>query len=135
LELADTSAWTNKHKSKGIDEDFQMRILADEIATCPMVVMELLWTTQAREEFEELRLDLLALPQLPIDQETWNRATDVWHELVMAHHHRHVKIPDLLVAAAAEIADIAVCHDDGDFEVISEVTGQPVRAIAPIGSF
>src|SRR6266511_3710745 len=112
-----------------------MWILADEIAPCPRVVVGLLWSTQAREEVEEVRLDLLALPQLPIDQETWNRATDVWHELVMAHHHRHVKIPDLLVAAAAEIADIAVCHDDGDFEVISEVTGQPVRAIAPIGSF
>jgi predicted nucleic acid-binding protein len=134
LELADTSAWTNRHKSQRVDEDFQTRVLADEIATCPIVVMELLWTAQTGGEFEELRLDLEALPQLPIDQETWNRATDVWHELVVAHQHREVKIPDLLVAAAAEIAGVAVCHYERDFEAISEITGQPVRAIAPIGS-
>jgi predicted nucleic acid-binding protein len=134
LELADTSAWTNKHKSQAVDEDFQTRVLADEIATCPMVVMELLWTTQTRSEFEELRLDLGVLHQLPIDQQTWDRAIEVWHELVVAHQHREVKIPDLLMAAAAEIAGVAVCHYDRDFDAISRITGQPVRAIAPIGS-
>jgi predicted nucleic acid-binding protein len=49
-------------------------------------------------------------------------------------HHRQVALPDLLVAAAAELAGIPVSHYDRDFELIAEVTGQPMRAIAPLGS-
>ena len=49
-------------------------------------------------------------------------------------HHRQVKLPDLLIAAAAELAALPVLHYDRDFEAIADVTGQPVRAIAPLGS-
>ena len=42
--------------------------------------------------------------------------------------------PDLLIAAAAERAELAVLHYDRHFELIAEVTGQPVRALAPLGS-
>jgi predicted nucleic acid-binding protein len=134
LELAATSAWTNRHKDPAVDRDFEERILADEIATCPMVVMELLWTTQSQREFEDLRRDLDALAKVPNDQGSWDRAMDIWRELVSQGRHRQVKIPDLLVAASADIAGLPVCHYDGDFDVIATVTGQPVRAIAPIGS-
>jgi predicted nucleic acid-binding protein len=134
VELADTSAWTNRERSAEADDDFSSRLLADEIATCPIVVMELLWTTQEPGEFAEFSLDLRALPQASITEEVWERAIDVWHELAKLGRHRQVKIPDLLVAAAAEAADIGVCHYDADFDVIAGVTGQPVRAIAPIGS-
>ena len=134
MELADTSAWTNRHNDPAVDRDFEERILADEIATCPMVVMELLWTTRSQREFEDLRRDLDALAKVPNDQDSWDRAMDVWRELVIQGRHRQVKIPDLLVAASAHIAGLPVCHYDGDFDVIATITGQPVRAIAPIGS-
>jgi predicted nucleic acid-binding protein len=134
VELADTSAWTNRHKDPGVEADFDARLLAGEIAICPQVTMELLWTAQSPTEFEELREDLSVLPQLPIDGATWERAIEVWHELVLRSRHRQAKIPDLLVAAAAEIAGIPVCHYDADFEAIAEVTGQAERAIATIGS-
>jgi predicted nucleic acid-binding protein len=134
LELADTSAWTNRHKDAGVEADFDARILAGEIATCPQIVMELLWTAQTPRDFDELRLELAALPQLPIEPATWGRAVDVWQSLVHAGRHRQAKIPDLLVAAAAEIAGVPVCHYDADFDAIASVTGQPMRAIAPLGS-
>ena len=134
MELADTSAWTNRHKDPAVDRDFEERILADEVATCPMVVMELLWTTQSQQEFEDLRRDLDALAKVPNDQDSWDRAMDVWRELVVQGRHRQVKIPDLLVAASADIAGLPVCHYDRDFDVIATITGQRVRAIAPIGS-
>ena len=104
MELADTSAWTNRHKDPAVDRDFEERILADEIATCPMVVMELLWTTQSQREFEDLRRDLDVLAKVPNDQDSWDRAMDVWRELVIQGRQRQVKIPDLLVAASADIA-------------------------------
>jgi predicted nucleic acid-binding protein len=134
LELADTSAWTNRHKDPAVDRSFEERILADEIATCPMVVMELLWTTQSQQEFDDLRRDLDALAKVPNDHDSWDRAMDVWRELVIQGRQCQVRIPDLLVAASAEIAGLPVCHYDGDFDVIATITGQPVRAIAPIGS-
>jgi predicted nucleic acid-binding protein len=134
LELADTSAWTNRETSRETDDDFSNRLLADEIATCQIVAMELLWTTRDAREFAEFRLDLRALPEIPITAQVWERATDVWHELAKLARHRQVKIPDLLVAAAAEAAEIGVCHYDADFDVIASVTGQPVRSIAPLGS-
>lgn len=40
-------------------------------------------------------------------------------------HHRGPSIPDLLVAATAELARLTVLHVDHDFELIARVTGQP----------
>ncbi len=134
MELADTSAWTNRHKSEDADDDFSARILAGEIATCPIVTMELLWTAQSQSDFDELHLDLGALPQAPIGDDVWSRAMEVWRELVARGRHRQVKIPDLLVGASAERAGLAVCHYDRDFDEIAAVTGQPIRAIAPLGT-
>jgi predicted nucleic acid-binding protein len=68
-----------------------------------------------------------------IGEAVWGRALDVWHDLLQRARHRQVKIPDLLVASAAELAGIGVCHYDADFEAIADITGQPVRAIAPLG--
>jgi predicted nucleic acid-binding protein len=76
------------------------------------------------------------LERLPINDLEWHRAAEVFGELAARGplHHREVKLPDLLVAAAAESAGVPVCHYDGDFDLIAELTGQPVRAIAPLGS-
>ena len=134
MELADTSAWTNRHKDAAIQADFDARLLAGEIATCPQVTMELLWTTRSASEFRELRQDLAALPQVPVESEVWARAIEVWEELAVRGRHRQAKIADLIVAAAAELADMPVSHYDADFVAIAEVSGQAERAIAPLGS-
>jgi predicted nucleic acid-binding protein len=44
------------------------------------------------------------------------------------------KIVDLLVAAAARRLRLTVLHYDRDFDLISEITGQPCEWIAPTGS-
>ena len=74
--------------------------------------------------------------RLTIGRRVWQRAFDVFEQLAAKGpvHHRQVALPDLVIAAAAEIAEVPVCHYDRDFELIAEVTGQPVRAIAPLGS-
>jgi predicted nucleic acid-binding protein len=134
LELADTSAWTNRHKDPAVRADFDARVLAGEVATCSMVVMELLWTARDAAEFAELRDQLGALSQLPVGTDAWERAIDVWAELVRRGRHREVRPADLLIAAAAELAGVGLCHYDRDFETIGVVTAQPIRAIAPLGS-
>jgi predicted nucleic acid-binding protein len=136
MELADTSAWTNRHKDPGVLADFTERLEAGEIAICPMVELELLWSTRDERSFYALRAQIGVLERLPINDLEWHRAAEVFGELAARGplHHRKVKLPDLLVAAAAESASVPVCHYDGNFDLIAELTGQPVRAIAPLGS-
>ena len=83
-----------------------------------------------------MRDDLSALRDVGMGERVWRRATDVLELLAEAGplHHRRVALPDLLIAAAAELAELPVLHYDRDFELIAEVTGQPVRPIAPLGS-
>ena len=44
------------------------------------------------------------------------------------------KIPDLLVAAAAEQAGYMVLHYDADFDLIASVTGQSCQWVVPPGT-
>jgi predicted nucleic acid-binding protein len=134
VELADTSAWTNRHRDDATRLDFDARVTRGAIATCPPVLMELLWSARASADFEATVSRMSALPQLEVERPAWDRAVGVWRELVRRGRHRQARQPDLLVAAVAELAGVPVCHYDRHFEVIAEVTGQPVRAIAPLGT-
>jgi predicted nucleic acid-binding protein len=44
------------------------------------------------------------------------------------------KVPDLLVAAAAEDAGLVLLHYDGDFDLISRATGQCCEWVVPAGT-
>ena len=53
-----------------------------------------------------------------------DRALEVQLLLANRGHHRAPSIPDLLIAATAELAGLTVLHLDKDFELIAELTGQ-----------
>lgn len=57
------------------------------------------------------------------------RAVEVQKQLADHGQHRAPGIPDLLIAAAAERAGHTILHLDKDFELIAEVTGQPVERL------
>lgn len=48
---------------------------------------------------------------------------------------RAVRFPDLLIAATAERHNLAVIHDDRDYDLIAEVTNQATEWVVPHGSF
>lgn len=54
-----------------------------------------------------------------------DRAVEVQLLLAGEGQHRAPSIPDLLIAASAELAGLTVLHLDKDFELIAKVTGQP----------
>jgi len=58
-----------------------------------------------------------------------DRALQVLVSLAERGQHRAPSIPDLLIAATAELAALTVLHLDKDFEVIAAVTQQSVEAI------
>ena len=59
-----------------------------------------------------------------------DRAVEVQMILAERGQHRAASIPDLLVAATAELGQLTVLHLDKDFDLIAKVTGQPVERIA-----
>jgi predicted nucleic acid-binding protein len=58
-----------------------------------------------------------------------DRAIQIQALLAQRGHHRAPSIPDLLIAATAELAALTVLHDDKDFELIAEVTHQPTERV------
>ena len=59
-----------------------------------------------------------------------DRAIEVQAILAERGQHRAPSIPDLLIAAVAELAQLIVLYVDKDFEIIAEVTGQPVERLS-----
>ena len=82
----------------------------------------------------ELRAGLREPPlsSMPVEYLTpaiEDRAVEVLTLLADRGQHRAPSIPDLIIAATAELAGLTVLHLDKDFEVIAQVTGQPVERL------
>lgn len=60
-----------------------------------------------------------------------DRALEVQLLLADQGRHRAPSIPDLLIAATAELAGLTVLHLDKDFELIAELTGQHSERLRP----
>jgi predicted nucleic acid-binding protein len=58
-----------------------------------------------------------------------DRALQVQMLLATKGQHRAPSIPDLIIAAAAELAGLTVLHVDEDFELIAGITGQPTERL------
>jgi predicted nucleic acid-binding protein len=54
--------------------------------------------------------------------------------MLAGRHQRGRKVPDLLVAAAAEAKRLVVLHYDADFDRIAKVTGQRCAWVVPPGT-
>ena len=84
----------------------------------------------------ELGREAVGLPPLslmPIEHLTpamEDRAFEVQMLLADRGQHRAPSIPDLLIAATAEMAGLTVLAVDKDFDLIAEITGQPVETLA-----
>jgi predicted nucleic acid-binding protein len=138
MELADTSAWSwsRRRAYPDLRRAFDDALVDGELATCDMVRLELLHSARSASEFAEIREELTALPDCPIDKAQWDRALWVYEQLSARGGtlQRFVEHPDLLIAAAAEAAGVAVLHYDEDYDRIAAITGQPTRWLAPAGS-
>ena len=109
-------------------------IEAGEAATCSIVDLEVLYSTRNFEEHQSTRWRReLAYMRVPLTEGVFQRAIDVQGELARSGRHR-LPIPDLLIAAAAELARLIVLHYDVDYDTIGEITRQPMEWVVPRGS-
>ena len=58
-----------------------------------------------------------------------DRAAEILALLADRGQHRAPSIPDLIIAATAELAGLTILHFDKDFEVIAAVTGQALERL------
>ena len=73
---------------------------------------------------------LVAMPVEYFTPSVEERAVEVQRLLAERGQHRAPSIPDLLIAAAAELNRRTILHLDKDFELIAELTGQPTERLS-----
>lgn len=104
------------------------------VARCTPTDLEAAFSAVSPASHKAMRALRSAWPLVPMDQAVLNRAVEVQDMLANRSQQRGAKIADLLIAAAAESADLVVLHYDSDFDLISEATGQPTEWIVPAGT-
>lgn len=118
--LLDNSAWAR------LGEAALPSSQADEIATaleegrvavCLPFLLEAGYSARSAGDHAGLIEELLALPQMRIDEEIEGRAVDAQSQLARAGHHRFPPV-DLILAAIADRHDVGILHYDADFDVV-----------------
>lgn len=104
------------------------------VARCTPTDLEAGFSSTSPTAHATMRQVRSAWPFVPMDQAVLDRAVEVQDALASASQQRGVKIADLLIAAAAESAGLAILHYDHDFDRIAHVTGQEHEWIVPAGS-
>lgn len=75
------------------------------------------------------RPPLSAMPVEYLTRAIEDRAVEVLTLFAARGQHRAPSVPDLIIAATAELAGLTVLHVDKDFDVIADVTGQPMERL------
>ncbi len=129
--LVDKSALVRLGQSPDVG-DWARRIDRGLLRVCTVTRLEIGFSARSAES---LRAGLASPPlaRMPVEYLTpaiEDRAVQVQLELANRGQHRAASIPDLLIAATAELAQLTVLHLDTDFELIAGVTGQPVERLS-----
>lgn len=106
---------------------------AGELARASISDLEVGYSARNAAEWDRLvgALDAFALVDSTAAHQ--RRALQV-QRLLAERSQRGRKIPDLLIAAAAEELGVTVLHYDGDFDLIASVTGQRCQWVVPAGT-
>ncbi|MDR0357982.1 MAG: PIN domain-containing protein [bacterium] len=95
--------------------------------------LEVGFSARNAAEWDALLLAIGTFDLVETDSRHVERARQV-QRLLAARRERGRKVPDLLIAAAAELAGLTVLHYDADFDRIKAVTGQACEWVVPAGS-
>jgi predicted nucleic acid-binding protein len=132
--LADTSALARLYRPP-VAAVFGPLIEAGLVATCGVIEFELGWATRSTAEFDLVRADREeGYEWLATHDEDWQRALEVQAVLWRSGRVRAVGFPDLLIAAVAEREQVTLLHYDSDYDLIADITSQPMQWVAPRGT-
>lgn len=130
--LLDKSAWEQRRYVPSAKARVGELRRAKQLAVCIVTMTELLYSSRNLDEMEADHSRLRELLFLPMTAAVEHQAVVSMKALAAKGQHRK-PIPDLLLAAIAEVHGAIVLHYDADFERIAQVTGQPHEWIVPRG--
>ncbi|MCE2511352.1 MAG: PIN domain nuclease [Acidimicrobiia bacterium] len=115
--------------------EWASRISRGLVRISTLTRLEVGFSARSAHDLRQSRVEppLNAMPVEYMTPAIEDRAVAVQQALADAGQHRGPSIPDLLIAATAEAARLTVLHVDKDFDLIAEVTGQPVERLALAG--
>lgn len=132
--LVDTSA-LGRLSVPEVGEVLRPLIDAGRMAVAAATVLEIGYTARSKADHEQSQQTVLQRLQFVYGSpRSERRAIEVQQSLMETGHHRAVKLPDLLVAAVAEVEGLTVMHYDADFDRIAEITGQPTQWVVEAGT-
>lgn len=117
--LIDTSVWIlalRKRYDPEIKAFLTDLIENDRIVTHPLVKVELLAGTKDQNEFLRLKQRLDALPEISLDEETWEAAQKTAFKL----RRKGINIPlvDTIILASAESSGCTLVHKDRHYDLV-----------------
>lgn len=128
--IVDKSAYVRLARSPDVDL-WLARINRGLVRVATVTLLEMGFSARSADDWLQ-GIHQPPVANLPIENLTPRmeaRSVEVQGMLANLGHHRAAKIPDLLIAAAAELAGLTVLHQDKDFELIADVTGQPTERL------
>jgi predicted nucleic acid-binding protein len=130
--LVDTSVLT-RVRAPAVRAILEPLTAAGRIARAGISDLEIGYSARTASEWDALREAASVFSLIETDRRHVERARQV-QRVLASRSQRGRKIPDLLIAAAAEEAGLIVLHYDADFDRIAAATGQPCQWIVPAGS-
>jgi predicted nucleic acid-binding protein len=130
--LVDTSVLARLARPE-VRSTLQPRAERGELARAGISDLEVGYSARSASEWDRLAEALGVFELVETTSEHVRRAKQV-QRLLVAKHQRGRKVPDLLIAAAAELERLIVLHYDADFDRIAAVTGQRSEWVVPAGS-
>ena len=130
--LLDSSVLTRLRHAT-VREVIERRAERGDLGRAGISDLEIGYSARNAAEWDRLQEALRAFELVETSAEHVRRARQV-QRMLAAKHQRGRKVPDLLIAAAAEERGLAVLHYDADFDLIAAVTGQSCEWVVPAGS-
>ncbi len=130
--LVDTSVLT-RLRHEAVRAVIEPLASSGALARAGITDLEIGYSARSAKEWDQAVDALDAFELIETSAEQVRRARQV-QRLLAAKHQRGRKVPDLLIAAAAEANNLTVLHYDADFDRIGGVTGQPVEWVVLAGS-
>jgi predicted nucleic acid-binding protein len=132
--LADTSVFVLQGRHQVVRDRFAELLRAGRLAACQMTALEYLNSAPDPKGYGVLWDALHGQRWIDVTTAALDRALDVHRQLGQSSQHRHFRLPDLIIAATAELNGATVLHYDAGYDRIAEITGQPVEWVAERGS-
>jgi predicted nucleic acid-binding protein len=132
--LADTSVYVLQARHAEVRRKFETLLAEGRLAACQMTTLEYLNNAPDPKGYESLWGAMHGHRWMDVTTQVMDRALQVHRALAAKSQHRHFRLPDLIIAATAEVHGATVLHYDTDYDRIAAVTSQPMEWVAARGS-